>query len=123
MTKEEDDAIAERLQKDADGIILFVSPRLVFYTVLHTKEKKTVDWIVLCCRRGIERGHRPGSQAKRPGYVRILSEEDVRASSSRRFQCIPHIYPFHSGSARPLLSPGIHHRGELTLVLEPGYEP
>jgi hypothetical protein len=39
MTEEEDNKMAKRWQKDADGIIIFVSPRLAFYTAIHINEK------------------------------------------------------------------------------------
>jgi hypothetical protein len=39
MTKEEDDEMAERWQKDAKGIIIFVSP-LAFFTTLHMPRNK-----------------------------------------------------------------------------------
>lgn len=60
----------EMLAKDAEGIIIFVSPQLTFHTTLRIKSK-IIDWIILCHCRGIVRGG--GRQAKPTGYIHILS--------------------------------------------------
>jgi hypothetical protein len=71
MADEEDNKLAERCQKDAEGILIFVRPYLLLSIIsLHDQN---IDWFILrrCCRIG--RRDRPGSQAKLPRHVHILS--------------------------------------------------
>ena len=74
--KEEDDKMAESWQKDADGILIFVSPCVIIQ-------------IFLCLRQDSEQSDRficrlscyfpfcdhPGPEAKQSGYLSILSWE------------------------------------------------
>ena len=59
MAEEQDNKMAERWQKDAEGIIIFVSPDFHFRAPSHTKSVNTIDWFVLCRRCGIGRGDHP----------------------------------------------------------------
>ena len=72
-TKEEyDNKRAERHQKDAEGIVIFVSPYFCF-RALSILTKNTVDWFILrrsCC---IDYGVDPRHQARPTGQVRLLS--------------------------------------------------
>ena len=52
MAEEEDNKMAERWQKDADGILIFVSSELTFYLISHIKSTN-LDRFVLCCRCSI----------------------------------------------------------------------
>jgi len=95
VTADEDNNVARRWQKDSQGIMLFVSP----YECLHTTQRvnlKTIDWFILCHRRGIACSNDPGPQAKPSGDHRILSPEHVPALR-RRLQRISGILPFHLG--------------------------
>jgi hypothetical protein len=80
MAEEEDNKMAERWQKDAEGILIFVSPQFIFHTASHIKSNIT-DRFVLCRRRGISFGDSPGPPAKLPGYRRLLSSADLSTSS------------------------------------------
>jgi hypothetical protein len=72
MAEEEDEKTAKRWQKDADGILIFVSSHITFDTTSHIKSTY-IDRLVLCCSCGIGRGDGPRSQTKPTGYFRILS--------------------------------------------------
>lgn len=71
MGEKEDDKIAKLWQKDADGILIFVSLR-VGYTTTHIN-RKTIDWLILHGRCYLPYGVRPGPEAKSATYIRILS--------------------------------------------------
>ena len=70
MAEDEDNKMAERWQKDAEGILFFVS--FSFHTTLHISSR-SIEWFILrrCC--GIGHSDRPGPPA--PGYICILSRE------------------------------------------------
>jgi hypothetical protein len=55
--------MVERWQKDADGILIFVSPRISVLVILRMKWI-TIDWSILCGSRCTPRRNRPGPQAK-----------------------------------------------------------
>jgi hypothetical protein len=78
--EEEDIKMAERWQKDADGIILFVSLYVRSRTPTDPTDWiwKTIDRSILCLRRSIGYSVGPGSQTR-------LSREHL--SSARRPQC------------------------------------
>jgi hypothetical protein len=96
MAEEEDNKIADRWQKDADGILIFVSPhiRLRVHPLNIVTNVDIVDWFILCCSRCIGRCLYPGPQAKFTGYFSILPCEHL--SASRRPKCISCIDPCHS---------------------------
>lgn len=77
----EDNKVAERWQRDALVILIFVS----FYLLsppFRTPTKTTIDQLV--CHRRRDIGHRvhPGPQAKRAGLFHVLPREHL--STSRR---------------------------------------
>ena len=83
--EEEDNRMVERWQKDADGILIFVSPSycvVVHVVSLININWNIIDWSILCCGRRTSRCDRPGPEAKQSGYLRVLSWEHL--SGSRR---------------------------------------
>jgi hypothetical protein len=60
IAKEEDDDLVDRWQKDADGILIFVSPSVDIHTNAHTNHN-ILDWSVLCCGRCVTCSISPGS--------------------------------------------------------------
>jgi hypothetical protein len=120
MAEKEHKETAERWQKDADGILIFVSPQLHFHLTSHVMSKM-IDWPILCCCCGVGRGGCPRPQAaKFPGYLGILSREHI--SASRRGQWFSSIHPCPSYAATPL-SPKLRQMGQRSLVLELKYKP
>ena len=84
MTEREDDKTAERWQKDAQVILIFVSPYFPS-TLLHTPTGNLLDRLVICRHRGIPHRVHSRHQAKHAGRLRVLSREHL--SDSRRPQC------------------------------------
>ena len=82
MGEKEDDKIAKLWQKDADGILIFVSPRVGYTaTVTHINQgPNPIDRFIFdgCCY--LPYGVRPGPKAKSATYIRILSREDLYPS-------------------------------------------
>jgi hypothetical protein len=111
--------MVERWQKDADGILIFVSPCIGIHIVLCVNWN-TIDRSILCCRRRTPRCDRPGPQAKQSGYLRILSWQHLRRS--RRPECNTCFQPLPR-QATPVFSSEICCLGEFIVVLEPCYEP
>jgi hypothetical protein len=71
--------MVERWQKDADGILIFVSLRVGIHTDL-CMNWNIIDRSILCrCSRS-PRCDRPGPEAKQPGYFRILSWQHLPGS-------------------------------------------
>ena len=93
MAEEEDNKMAERWQKDADGILIFVSSQLTFHVTSHIGSTN-IDRFVLCRSCGIGLGDRHGPQTKLTGYIRILSREYL--SASRRSQHTSVIHSCHT---------------------------
>jgi hypothetical protein len=79
LSKEEDDALVDRWQKDADGILIFVSPSVDIHTNAHTNYN-ILDWSVLCCGRYIAFPVSRGSQAEFSRYFHILSWQYISDS-------------------------------------------
>jgi hypothetical protein len=94
MAEEENNKIANRWQKDADGILIFVSPHISFHVLSTVTNVNVVDWFILCCSRSIGRSVHPGLETKSTGYLCILSREHLPAS--RRPEYISCIDPCHS---------------------------
>jgi hypothetical protein len=111
--------MVERWQKDADGILIFVSPCFGNHIVL-CMNWNTIDRSILCRRRRTPRCDRPGPEAKQPGYLCILSWEHLRGS--RRPERNTYFHTIFR-QATPVFSSEICHLGEFTVVLEPCYEP
>ena len=87
--EDEDNKMVERWQKDADGILIFVSPRVAIRLSLDMNWN-TIDRSVLCCSRRTPCRDSPGPEAEQSGYLRILP-----------WQHLP-------GSCRPERNPLIH---------------
>jgi hypothetical protein len=85
----EDNKMVERWQKDADGILIFVSPRIVIHLSLHIN-RSTIDRSIFCRSRCTPCCDGPGPEAEQSGYLRILP-----------WQHLP-------GSRRPERNPLIH---------------
>jgi len=119
IAEEEDDKMAERWQKDAEGIIIFVCHRVAFHTAANSF-KSQLDRFVLCGRRCVCGCFSPGPQTQLAGYFRVLSREYLPAPC--RSQPTPPDQLFHSGKAFGILSANICHLGEHPLVLELGYQ-
>jgi hypothetical protein len=77
--EEEDNKMVERWQKDADGILIFVSPRVAFRATLSINWN-ILDRSILCCRRCAPCRDRPGPEAKQSGYFCILPGEHLSGS-------------------------------------------
>ena len=120
--QDEDNKMVERWQKDADGIIIFVSrptPYLAIHIVLPINRITSVRSIFRLSRCTPFRDNR-GPEAKQPRYLRILSREHLWGSRrSERNTCV-HPLPCHQTT--PVLCSEICCLGEFSLVLEPGYE-
>ena len=118
--EEEDNKMVERWQKDADGILIFVSLCFAIHIVLPINSS-VVDWSIFCrsCRTPFS-DYR-GPETKQSGYLCILSWEYL--SGSCRPECNTCFHPFPGRQIAPILSPEICRLGEFTLVLEPGNGP
>jgi hypothetical protein len=86
--EEEDKKMADRWQKDADGILIFVSPRVDIFCIF--THPGTLDWSILRrrCRAACRNSPEPDPQQS--GYLRILSRKYL--SDSRRPECNTHTY-------------------------------
>jgi hypothetical protein len=118
--EDEDNKMVERWQKDADGILIFVSPRVGIHLSLHINWS-TIDWSVLCRSRYAPFRDRPGPEAKQSGYLLILSWEHL--SGSHRSERNALILSLPCRQTTPVLPSEIYHLGEFSLVLELGHEP
>jgi len=72
LAEAEDNNMAKRWQKDADGILIFVSPRFVIQATMRIK-RNIVDWFILCRSRRAARRLCPGPDAESSSQIRILS--------------------------------------------------
>jgi hypothetical protein len=68
--------MVERWQKDADGILIFVSPR-ISVLVIFCMNRITIDRSILCRSRRAPCGNRPGPQTKQSGYLGLLSRKHL----------------------------------------------
>jgi hypothetical protein len=75
-SKEADNKMVERWQKDADGILIFVSSPVDIYVALCIN-RNTIDWFILCCSRCTPCCDYSGPEAKQPGYLSILPWEHL----------------------------------------------
>ena len=66
--------MAERWQKDADGILIFVSTRVSVHIFLRIN-RNTIDWSILCRSRRASFIYPPVPDSKQSGYLSILSWE------------------------------------------------
>jgi hypothetical protein len=74
--EDEDEKMVEGWQKDADGILIFVSPSVRIHIIL-CMNWNVIDWSILCCSRCTPFYDRRGPDAKQSGYLSILSWEHL----------------------------------------------
>ena len=120
--KEEDDGKVERWQKEADGILIFVSPCLGLPTTSRMNWNY-VDRSILCLRRCIARSDRARPQAKCSRYLCILPWQylsDSRRPERHRFA---HIHTLSCRQAPSVLSSWIRRLGQFALVSQLSYQP
>jgi hypothetical protein len=117
--EDEDNKMVERWQKDADGILIFVSLYVCICLSLQINWN-TIDWSILCRSRCTPCRDSPGPEAKQSGYLRILPWEHL--SVSRRPKRNPFIHSFPCPQTTRILSFEICRLGEFPLVLELGHE-
>ena len=115
VAEEEDNKMAELWQKDADGILIFVSRRDSVHISLNTNWN-AIDGVILCCCRRTACCVYPGPEAKPPGHLRILSQEHL--SASRQPKHVQRVHSLRCSSTNPLHSPEICYLGEFTLVFK-----
>jgi hypothetical protein len=118
IAEEEDNKMTERWQKDADGILIFVSPRVCIY--YYTLNWSAVGRFILCRRRYATFRDDLGPEAESPasasasGELGILSQEHLSGSlgvvRTPSLLCCQFF---------DILSFEIRHLGEFTLVFEP----
>jgi len=77
ITAEEDDEMVERWQKNADSIIIFVSPRVSLHTTACVN-RISVGRLILCRCRCVARFISPGLEVKSSRYLQLLSSEHER---------------------------------------------
>jgi hypothetical protein len=76
IAEEEDNKMVERWQKDADGILIFVSPCVGNRVVLYINWN-IIDRSILCRSRCTPCCDRPRPEAKQSGYLSVLSWEHL----------------------------------------------
>ena len=84
FAQEEDDKIAERCQRNADGMLVFVSPHEYFRVAARTN-LRNIGRSILSDRRHINYPHVPRSETKSAGYLCVLSREYLSASRHSGF--------------------------------------
>ena len=75
IAEEEDNELAERWQKDADGLLIFVSPRSAYIVLCVTLN--TIDWFILRCRRCVAFRVSPEPDSQQSGHLLILSRKHL----------------------------------------------
>jgi hypothetical protein len=118
--EDEDNKMVESWQKDAEGILIFVSPRVGIRISLYINWR-AIDWSILCRSRCTPCCHRPGPEAEQSGRLRILPWQHL--SGSRRPERNTLIYPFLCCQTTRILSSEICHLGEFSLVFKLTDEP
>jgi hypothetical protein len=121
MSQEEDNKMADRWQKDADGILIFVSSSCHLHALSVVTNVNIVGRFILCCRCGIARSLNTRLKAKSTRYFGILSRQHL--SSSRRPEHISRVDPCHSSYTTPVLSTEIRNLGQFIVVPELGHQP
>ena len=112
--------MADRWQKDADGLLIFVSPHVTSTHLSVVTNVNIADRFILCCSFGIARSVNPRLEAKFTGYLCILSCQYL--STSRRPEHISCIDPCHSSYTTPILSTEIRNLGQFIMVPELGHQ-
>ena len=77
---DEDNKMVERWQKDADGILIFVSHRIVIIRLSLHINRNTIDWSILCRSRCTPCSDSPGPETEQSGYLRILPWQHLPGS-------------------------------------------
>jgi len=99
--EDEDNKMVERWQKDADGILFFVSPHVRIRLSLRINWN-TLDRSILCRSRCPPCRYRPGPEAEQSGHLLILSWQHL--SGSRRPERNTPIHPFPCRQTTLILS-------------------
>ena len=117
FAEKDDNKMTDRWQKDADGILIFVS---LCVAILHTTHINwiTLDWFILCHTRHITCCVCPGPQAELTRYFRILSSEYLSDSRRPKHHRTTHLHPFPCRHTKPILSSQIRRMGKFALVSE-----
>ena len=89
---DEDSKMVERWQKDADGILIFVSHRVDIRLSLHINGS-TIDRSILRRSGCTPCRHSPGPETEQSGYLRILPWQHL--PGSRRPECNTPIHSSH----------------------------
>ena len=118
--EEEDNKMVERWQKDADGILFFVSLCVGIRLFLRI-DRNAIDRFVLRRSRCPPCCHRSGPETKQSGYFRILPRQYL--PGSRRPERDTPIHSFPCCQTTLILPSEICRLGEYSLVLELGDEP
>jgi hypothetical protein len=118
--EEEDNKMVDLWQKDADGILFFVSPRVGICLSLHINWN-TIDRSIFCRSRCPPCCYRPGPEAKQSGYLRILPWQHLSGSRRPERDTLIHFFPCRQTTV--ILSFEICSLGEFSMVLELGHEP
>jgi hypothetical protein len=113
--EDEDNKMVERWQKDADGILIFVSSRVGIRLSLHIN-RNTIDRSIFCRSRCTPCRDGPGPKAEQSGYLRILPWQHLPGSGRPECNALIHFSPCRR--ATPVLSFEICRLGEYSLVLE-----
>jgi hypothetical protein len=79
LVEKDDDAMAERWQNDANGIIIFVSAQLRLYAIACVN-RKSIGRFILCGHRYVPLIVDPGPEAKLTRYLRFLPQEHLPTS-------------------------------------------
>lgn len=91
MAEEEDNEMAECWRKDADVILIFVSPRIGIHSSAPINWD-TIDRIIFGRCRLVAHGDSSGPEAKHPSYFGVLSREHASTRCSN--QRISLVWPF-----------------------------
>jgi hypothetical protein len=91
--EDEDNKMVERWQKDADGILFFVSPRVRIRLSLYINWNP-IDRSVLCRSRCPPCRYSSGPEAKQSGYLRILPWEHLSGSRRPERNTLIHSFPY-----------------------------
>ena len=128
VAEAKDNEMVERWQKDAEGILIFVSPRTRFHALILINWS-AAGWFILC-RRGsvtfsdgprLELGSSVPTPAPAPGELGILSQEYLSVSLPTERLLSTSSLPYHSSPHAIFFD--ICHLGEFTLVFEPSDQP
>ena len=90
---DEDNKIVERWQKDADGILMFVSHHVDIRLSLNINGS-TIDRSILCCSRRTPCRDGSGPQAEQSGYLRILPWQHLPGSRRPERNPLIDSFPF-----------------------------